>query len=306
MPQLASSVLMVRPAAFGFNTETAANNVFQQKISAGQEALSSQAIQEFDRYVQTLREHKIDVCVIEDSAVPVKPDAIFPNNWFCTMPDGKIIVFPMFAPNRREEKRDAILLQLSHDFKVTDVEDWSEYEAENFFLEGTGSMIFDHENKTVYACISARTHNSLLDTFARSHGYRVVSFHAKDENGAPIYHTNVMMHIGDTYCVICLDSIQDEAQRIRVSQELSAAGHEIIPISLAQVRAFAGNMLQVKNSEGEKFTLLSQKAFESLTGEQKDILGIHTRLLPMAIPTIETIGGGSARCMVAEIFLERK
>lgn len=297
---------MVRPAAFGYNVQTAANNAFQQKAAKTQAAVSRQAITEFDHFVALLEKNQIDVLVIEDTKSPVKPDAVFPNNWFCTMPDGKIIVFPMFAANRREEKRDEILLTLTRNFKSTDVEDWSEYEADNFFLEGTGSMIFDHDNKTVYACLSARTHKGLLEIFARNHGYRPVFFIAKDANDAPIYHTNVMMHIGETYAVICLDAIKNEAERIWISQNLTESGHEIIPISQEQVRRFAGNMLQIRNKHHKKYTLLSKTAFDALTREQKDILSIHTHLLPIDIQTIETIGGGSARCMVAEVFLPRR
>lgn len=306
MPQIANTILMVRPASFGYNNETAANNVFQQKINASTAQISRQAVQEFDQFVAILEKNQLDVLVIEDSASPIKPDAIFPNNWFCTMPSGKIIVFPMYAPNRREEKSDELLVTLTEKFKTTDVEDWSEYEADNFFLEGTGSMIFDHENKIVYACLSDRTHKALFETFSRNHGYRAIHFLAKDENGAPIYHTNVMMHIGETYAVICLDAIKDETERIWVSQNLSESGHEVIPITQKQVRHFAGNMIQVKNKHQKKYTILSQSAYDHLTTAQIEILSIHSHLLPVDIQTIETIGGGSARCMVAEVFLERK
>ncbi|WP_205569555.1 citrulline utilization hydrolase CtlX [Arachidicoccus soli] len=306
MAQLAYKVLMVRPASFGFNTETAVNNAFQGKETRlSPQEIAQKAIAEFDKAVEILRAQQIEVLVIQDTEKPPKPDAVFPNNWFCTLPTGKIVLFPMFAPNRREEKRDDILQQLMGDFKVRDVEDWSEFEAENFFLEGTGSMIFDHENMVVYACISSRTHKSLFEKFAHAHGYQPIHFLSKDEKNIPIYHTNVMMHIGESYAVICLDSIKNKTERIYVSQQLTESGHEIIPITQEQVRHFAGNMMQVKNKNGKKYTILSQTAFDALSTEQKDIFAFHTQLLPIPIETIETFGGGSARCMVAEIFLQK-
>ena len=304
--QISSQLLMVRPASFGFNAETATNNVYQQRPRETADRIQKQALGEFDRFVATLQAHQIDVLVIQDSKTPVKPDAIFPNNWFCTLPDGKLIIFPMFAPNRREEKSDAVLDEIAASYLVRDVEDWGEYEAEHFFLEGTGSMIFDHENKVVYACLSARTHKPLLETFARAHAYRPVYFEASDKNGTPIYHTNVMMHIGITYAVICLEAIKNQAERIRVAQELQSSGHEIIPISLGQVAHFAGNMLQVKSRQGTPYIIMSQSAYDCLEEEQKQILRIHAAPLPVDIATIERVGGGSARCMVAEIFLDKR
>ncbi|WP_207632904.1 citrulline utilization hydrolase CtlX [Foetidibacter luteolus] len=307
MSLIASTILMVRPACFGYNTETAANNVFQSQVAHGStKEVQKAAVEEFDEFIKTLKKNKIDVIVIQDTPMPVKPDAVFPNNWFSTMPGGKLIVYPMFAINRRIEKRDDLLQQLHHEYKVTDFQDWSEFEAEGFFLEGTGSMIIDHNSKLIFACLSDRTHKSLLDKFAAAHGYRAVSFSATDEKGSPVYHTNVIMHLGESYAVICLDSIKDGAERIGVQQLLIASGHEVIPISFEQVRAYAGNMLQVKNSAGKKITILSKSAYKSLTKEQKEILEIHTDLLPIDISTIETIGGGSVRCMMAEIFLEKK
>jgi len=305
--QLSAALLMVRPASFGFNPETALSNAYQKQLQGiDPETIEQSALQEFDQYVATLRSVGIDVLVIQDRKEPVKPDAVFPNNWFCTLPGGQVILFPMLAANRREEKQDEILQQIKDHYKVSDFEDWSEYEAENFFLEGTGSMIFDHPNKTVYACLSERTHKPLLETFARAHGYRPVHFMATDAGGKAIYHTNVMMHIGATYAVICLQSIRNQAERIRISQELTTSGHEIIDITLEQVKAFAGNMLQVQNKSGLPYTLMSETAYQSLTPEQKHILQIHSQLLPVAIPTIESVGGGSARCMVAELFLSKK
>ena len=307
MSNIASTILMVRPACFGFNAETAANNVFQSTgLHGSAKEVQKEAVSESDAFVATLRKNKIEVIVVQDTPMPVKPDAVFPNNWFSTMPGGKLIVYPMYAMNRRIEKRDDMLKQLNTDYNVTDFQDWSEFEAEGFFLEGTGSMIMDHDNKLIYACLSDRTHKSLLEKFAAAHGYKAVGFYATDEKGFPVYHTNVIMHLGEGYVVICMESVRDEAERIAVQQKLIETGHEIIPISFEQVRAYAGNMLQVKNKAGKKFTILSKSSHKSLTKEQKHILNIHTKLLPVDINTIETIGGGSVRCMMAEIFLEKK
>jgi hypothetical protein len=305
--QIASTILMVRPASFGFNTETAANNVFQsspERLTTKE--VQQKAVEEFDNFVNTLRKNKIEVIVYQDTPNPPKPDAIFPNNWFATFSNGNVVMFPMFAANRRIEKSDELLQMLTEKFTVKDVEDWSEYEAENFFLEGTGSMIIDHEARIIYACLSPRTHKSLLEKFATAHRYKAIGFYSKDENDVDVYHTNVIMHIGEGYAVICLESIKDETERIAVSQLLIATGHEIIPITLQQVHAYAGNMLQVKNSDGKNFTVLSKQAFDSLTQDQKNIFAVYTNLLPINIDTIETIGGGSVRCMMAEIFLEKK
>lgn len=306
MSQVTSTILMIRPASFGFNTETAANNVFQSQLSLSNNEVQQKVLHEFDGFVDTLRKKDIEVIVVEDTPLPVKPDAVFPNNWFCTLQDGTVAVFPMYAPNRRIEKRDDMIKTLTEVYKTRDVEDWSEYEAEGLFLEGTGSMIIDHPNKLIYACLSPRTNKNVLERFAQAHGYKAVTFYSRDENGVEVYHTNVIMHIGETYAVICLDSIKEEAERIALSQRLIVTGHEVIPITLAQVHAYAGNMLQVQNKKGKKFTILSQQSFNVLTEEQKDILNIHSTLLPIDITTIETIGGGSVRCMMAEIFLEKK
>lgn len=307
MSKTASEILMIRPASFGFNAETSANNVFQTAPETlTQQQVQQKAVEEFDNFIDTLRKKKIEVIVVQDTANPPKPDAIFPNNWFCTLSDGSVCVFPMYAANRRIEKRDDLLQMLTEKFKVRDVEDWSEYEAEHLFLEGTGSMIIDHAYKIIYACISPRTNKTVLEKFAHAHGYKAMLFHSKDEHKTDVYHTNVIMHLGDGYAVICMESIPDETERIALSQLLISTGHEIIPITFEQVRKYAGNMLQVQNKSGKKFTILSRSAYMSLTSEQKKIFNYHTTLLPIDINTIETVGGGSVRCMMAEIFLEKK
>jgi hypothetical protein len=264
------------------------------------------AVEEFDHFVDTLKAHHIEVLVIADTPYPVKPDAVFPNNWFCTLQDGTVSTFPMQAVSRRIEVRSDLLQTLKDNFVVTNTEDWTTYDAENLFLEGTGSMIIDHENKIIYACLSPRTNKGLLQQFAQAHGYTVVSFHATDEGGVEVYHTNVIMHIGVGYAVICKESIKDEMERKQVEDSLTATGHEIIDISMKQVHHYAGNMLQVRSSDNILYTILSHQAYNSLDERQRQQLNAHTNLLPVDISTIETVGGGSVRCMMAEIFLDKK
>ena len=297
---------MIRPAAFGFNEETAANNYFQSNPDISKEELQQRALTEFDIMVQTLRSHDINVVVLEDTKEPAKPDAIFPNNWLSTSPDGVVTVFPMYAPNRRIEKRDEILEQLAAAFVIRDLQDWSEYEAEGRFLEGTGSMIIDYENKMIYACVSERTSLSVLEKYAATNGYQAIVFLATDKNGMPVYHTNVAMALGEDFCVLCEEAIEEEWELIAVRQLLESTNHSIIAITRDQMHCFAGNMLQVKNNKGEKFLIMSQTAFNSLRKEQKQMLEAYSTLLPIAVPTIEEVEGGSVRCMMAEVFLEKK
>jgi hypothetical protein len=297
---------MVRPAAFGFNEETAANNYFQSNPGISKEKVQQKALKEFDNMVKMLRSHDINVMVIEDTREPAKPDAIFPNNWLCTLPGGALAVFPMYAPNRRPEKRDDIIDQLSKEFTVTALQDWSEFEVEGRFLEGTGSMVIDHESKMIYAAVSERTNLSVLEKFAGANSYQAIVFLATDKNGRPVYHTNVVMALGESFCVLCEEAIGEEWELIAVRQLLESTGHTIIPITLDQMHSFAGNMLEVKNKKGENILVLSQTAFESLRKEQKEMLEAYARLLPIAVPTIEEVEGGSVRCMMAELFLEKK
>jgi hypothetical protein len=303
---IASTILMIRPAAFGFNEETAANNFFQHNLPDANGKLQQKATEEFDNMVQLLRDHGIDVQVIEDTALPPKPDAIFPNNWLSTSPAGVVSVFPMYAPSRRLEKREDILQWLAKQFKVNDVQDWSEYEVEGRFLEGTGSMIMDHDNKMIYASASERTNVSVLEKYAATNQYQAIVFLATDMNGHPVYHTNVVMSLGDEFAVLCEEAIDEEWELIAVRQLLESTGKVIIPISREQMHAFAGNMLQVKNNAGEKFLVMSQAAFDSLRKEQKSMLEAYSTLLPVSIPTIEKVEGGSVRCMMAEVFLEKR
>jgi hypothetical protein len=297
---------MIRPAAFGFNEETAANNFFQVRPKATGIELQKKALAEFDNMVFVLRTNDIDVLVIDDTPQPVKPDAIFPNNWLSTLPGGILVVYPMFAASRRTEKRDDILQKVTAEFDVRDVQDWSEFEAEGRYLEGTGSMVIDHDNKLIYASVSERTNPFVLEKFAAGNGYQAIVFLATDSNGHPIYHTNVVMSLGQKFAILCEEAIEEEWELIAVKQLLTSTGHEIIPISRAQMLAFAGNMLEVKNKAGKSFLVLSQSAYETLDNDQRECLGQFTTLLPIAVPTIEEVEGGSVRCMMAEIFLPRK
>lgn len=297
---------MIRPASFGYNEETAVNNYFQSTTRLDKSTLQEKALAEFDTMVETLRSYSIDVWVIEDTAYPAKPDAIFPNNWISTSPEGIVSVFPMYAPSRRLEKRDDILQQIKEKFTVTAIQDWSEYEAEGRFLEGTGSMVIDHDNKMIYAGMSERTSMAVLEKYAAANGFQAIVFLATDKNGMPVYHTNVVMALGDAFCVLCEEAIEEEWELIAIRQLLESTQHSIISITREQMHAFAGNMLQVQNTSGEKFIVLSQTAFSSLRKEQRDQLEAYGKLLVVDIPVIEQVEGGSVRCMMAEVFLERR
>lgn len=303
---LASTILMIRPSSFGFNEETAANNFFQTNPGISKKEVQQKALKEFDNMISILRDHGINVWVIDDTNDPPKPDAIFPNNWLSTSPEGLVAVFPMYAASRRHEKRDDILQMLSGKFEIKDLQDWSEYEAEGRFLEGTGSMVIDHENKMIYAAISERTNISVLEKFAGANHFQAIVFLATDKEGRPVYHTNVVMTLGEKFAVLCEEAIDEEWELIAVRQILESTGHSIISISRDQMHCFAGNMLELKNKNGENILVLSQTAFKSLRKEQIQMLEAFAKLLPIPVPTIEQVEGGSVRCMMAEIFLNEK
>ena len=305
--QITDTILMVRPAAFGPNNETSTTNFFQSTSKElNNQSLQQSALKEFDNMVDVLRKHDINVVVVDDTAAPVKPSAIFPNNWFSTSPEGIVSVFPMYAPNRRPEKREDIIKLLAEKFVVKHVQDWSEFEVEGKFLEGTGSMVIDHENKVIYTCYSPRTDISVLEKFAQANEYRAIAFLATDKNGHPVYHTNVVMTLCEDFAVLCEEAIEEEWELIAIRQLLDSSGHEVIRITKEQMHCFAGNMLQVKNNKGEKFLVMSQTAFDTLYEDQKEELSTRNNLLPIPIPVIEQTEGGSVRCMMAEIFLKRK
>lgn len=299
------SLLMIRPVNFGYNAETAVNNAFQDK-DGDQELVKNQAIQEFDNFVNILQQHDIDVLVVEDTLEPHTPDSIFPNNWVATHDDGSISLFPMFAPNRRLERKDHVLEALSNQYKFDNIKNYSDYEQQNIFLEGTGSIILDRKKRIAYACISPRTDIKLFELFCQEYGYTPISFTANDANNQAIYHTNVMMCIGDNYCVICLDSITNYEERAMVIDTLKKSNKTIVPISFYQMNHFAGNMLQVKSREGLRYLVMSEQAYISLNTEQVSILTAFNPIIHAPLYTIEKNGGGSARCMMAEIVLEKK
>lgn len=305
--QTTSNILMVRPANFGFNEETAASNAFQNsETTLSQEEISRRAVAEFDQFVTKLREKGVHVTVAQDSDYPVKPDAVFPNNWVTFHEDGTVLLYPMYAPVRRLERQPDIIEQIRNVFVIGKMYHLEHFEDVSKYLEGTGSMILDRQHEIVYACLSPRTDLSLLDEFCEIMGYKRVAFRAVDGEGKEIYHTNVMMALGETFVVICLDTIPNENEKNLLLKTLADTGKEIISITLGQMLSFAGNMLQVRNPKGETFLVMSSQAYRSLTPEQIAQIEKHTQILHSEIETIETFGGGSARCMMAEIFLPTK
>lgn len=298
---------MIRPANFGYNPQTAVNNAFQTEADENdQTRIAEQAQAEFDDMVKSMRAVGIDVHVWQDSADPIKPDAIFPNNWFSTTPDGSLLTYPMFAPNRRIERDPAIIDFIEHDFDVVRRYEFEHFEAKDLFLEGTGSILYDHDEKVAYACLSPRTDIRLLDKLAVLLGYKIVSFTSVDERNVPIYHTNVMMALGEEYAIVCLDSIPSEEEKEKLIAAIEAGNRTVFPISYAQVNAYAGNMIQLRNKEGEPVLVMSAQARKSLTKNQVKTLESSSILLSPDIQTIEEYGGGSARCMIAEIFLDKR
>ena len=300
--QSTSHILMIRPVNFGFNEETAGSNAFQNR-NAAKDGVNEKAQLEFDRMVNTLCSNGIDVTVIDDTHEPHTPDSIFPNNWVSFHDNGEIFLYPMQAENRRLERREDIITKLEDSFAVKHIIDLSRFEAEDKFLEGTGSMVLDRVNKIAYACLSPRTNREVLDLFCERAGYKAISFEAADEKGKAIYHTNVLMCVGSKFAVICLDSIANPHERIVVKESLLSTQKEIIDISFDQMNQFAGNMLEVKNAEDENLIVMSKNAFAALDDEQKTTLEKYGKLIYSDINTIETNGGGSARCMMAEVHL---
>jgi hypothetical protein len=297
--QNTSRILMIRPLHFAFNSETAVNNSFQVKSNT--ENLIAEAVREFDAFVNALRKEGIDVTVVEDSPKPHTPDAIFPNNWISFHEDGVYCLYPMFAPNRRKERKTEVIELIRRKFKYHQLIDFTSYESENRFLEGTGSMVLDRDQRIAYACLSPRTDSGILEDFCKKLHYRPVVFHATDHSGGAIYHTNVMMCVADRFVVICLDSIQDPAEKSRLTEAILTSGKEIIPISTDQMNQFAGNMLQLENKSREKILVMSSAAWETLHSDQKEKLAVYNRILYASLQNIEANGGGSARCMIAEI-----
>ena len=300
--QSTDSMLMIRPGRFYPNPETAADNAFQRDANCDLGGLTLVARKEFDAAVQTLRAAGVNVHVFEDTAEPEKPDAVFPNNWMSTHHDGRIALFPMYSNLRRRERRKDIVEELRKHYRVTDVIDYSAFEDEGCYLEGTGSLVLDHVNKIAYVSLSNRSNPKVIQRFADDFGHEPVTFTSIGSDGQPIYHTNVMMCIGTDFAMVGLDMIPNKAERQEVRARLEKTGKEIVELSADQIANFAGNAIELQNRRGEKLLVLSSRAAEALTGEQRERLIRYARLVPFELPTIE-LGGGSARCMIATIRL---
>ena len=306
--QTTDTVLMIEPIAFGYNAQTAENNYFQ--VEQKDSDIQQKALSEFNNFVEKLRSKGINVITIKDTLEPHSPDSIFPNNWVSFHKDGKVVLYPMFAPNRRVERREDILETIKNQgFEIAEVDDFSHFENDDKFLEGTGSMIFDHDHKIAYGSVSLRLDEELFRKFCAKFGFTPVVFHSFQNVGdqrLPIYHTNVMMCVADKFVVICLDCIDDEMEREKVQEMIKSSEKEVIEISEDQMQQFAGNMLQVQNSEGKKFLVMSETAYKSLNPEQIQNIEKYCEIIYSDLNTIEVNGGGSARCMLAEVFLPRK
>ena len=299
--QTTSHILMIRPVNFLFNRQTAINNAFQ--IATDGNDVQQKALKEFDSFVEKLQAKKIDVTVINDTPEPHTPDSIFPNNWISFHNDGSVVLYPMFAENRRLERKPNIIEQIQSKFAVSNKIDLSKYEEQKKFLEGTGSIVLDRDKRIAYACISPRTDERVFREFCRIMNYEPVLFHAVDKNVFAIYHTNVMMCVADSYVVICLDCIPDKTELTTVKETINRSGKELIDISVDQMNHFAGNMLQVNNEEGKKYLVMSTQAYDALTSEQISKLENYNEIIHSSLNTIEKNGGGSARCMMAEVHL---
>lgn len=292
---------MVRPANFGFNEETAANNSFQKK--GFEENAQNMALGEFDKFVELLRYNGVEVLVVQDTPKPHTPDSIFPNNWFSTHECGTLVIYPMFAKNRRLERKSGVLDLLRSRYNIKRVVDLSKWEEKSLFLEGTGSMILDRDSNLVYACRSPRTEESVLEEFCDELDYDYFIFSAFDMKGELIYHTNVMMCVGSRFVVACLDSIKNIGEREDFIGLVEQGDKELIEISEEQMNQFAGNMLELRNKEGEALLVMSSTAKKALTDEQLNKLSAYCKIVVPDLTTIEQNGGGSARCMIAEIYL---
>ena len=298
--QTTSHALMIRPSAFGFNSETASSNSFQFQPQQSSDA-QAKALAEFNNFTSALAEAGVNLLIVDDTAEPQKPDAIFPNNWFSTHRNGKLITYPMFSSTRRTERRDDLIITLTTKFGYAKCA-LESYEAQQKFLEGTGSLVLDHQNKLAYMCESIRSQPEPLQDFCKLTGYKSITFKAHYENTA-IYHTNVMMSIGESFVVICLNSITDAEQKKEVLQSLKSSGREIINVTLEQMVLFSCNVLELQNQNNNGVLAMSECAFQAFTQTQQQSLAKHAHIVHCPLPTIESIGGGSARCMIAEIFL---
>jgi hypothetical protein len=305
--QSTNQVLMIRPVRFAGNPQTAASNHFQKLTDADEPNAQARALAEFDLLVSALRVAGMQVHVLDDTLEPHTPDSIFPNNWVSLHADGTAVLYPMLAVNRRTERRTDLLPYLSaQGLRIKQTVDLTGYEAQQKYLEGTGSLVLDRVHRMAYACLSPRTDLDVLAEFARRLDYKLLTFDAADGTGRAIYHTNVLMCIGTRFAVLCTELIADHEQAA-VLHALRSTGHEIIEISTAQLHSFAGNMLELQTQSGELCVAMSQSAFDALTAAQRERLRLLAGpLIASPIPTIERLGGGSVRCMLAEVFLPRR
>ena len=310
MPQTTNTILMVRPSGFRKNEETAVNNFFQEDLSLRNEDINQKAQQEFDAFVKKLRSAGVHVLVIDDDINTDTPDALFPNNWVSFHANGDVAIYPMFAENRRKERREEVFDFVEQSgFEIKNIIDYTAAEEEGLFLEGTGSLTLDRVNKKAYCALSPRADEDLCIEFCEDFDYFPVIFTANqtvDGERLPIYHTNVMMCLAETFAVICLDTIDDKKERKQVIQHLKETGKEIINITDVQMHQFAGNMLQVRGENDQRYLVMSQSAHQSLTQQQIRTIEKHCAILSSDLSTIETCGGGSARCMMAEVFLKKR
>jgi len=300
--QSANAVVMIRPSRFYPNPETALDNAFQEAVETeSSDTLTAQARAEFDEAVRTLSAAAVKVHVFDDTLAPEKPDAVFPNNWFSTHHDGRIALYPMYTPSRRAERRHDIIASLKQHYRVSEVVDYSSAEERGLYLEGTGSLVLDHENRIAYVSLSRRADREPLEKFCADFNYEPVTFQSSSDDGRPIYHTNVMLCVGTQLALVGLEMIDDPAQRETVRSSLAATGKIIIALGRDQIANFAGNALELRNSH-EKLLVLSARAASHLTAAQRTTIERFARLLPLSLPTIE-LAGGSARCMMATVHL---
>ena len=303
--QLASTVLMIRPVRFETNPLTAESNRFQGATELPAAEQQAKALEQFEGLARTLEAAGVHVVVVDDTANPHTPDSVFPNNWVSFHADGTVVLYPMEAENRRTERRTDVfdMLHEDHGFHVSRVIDLSEHEARGHFLEGTGSMVLDRINHVAYACVSSRTHLDPLGDFGQQLDYEIVAFDAVDRDGHPVYHTNVLMNVGETLAVICAEAIPDAEQRAAVVARLAATGRHVIELDFDQLDAFAGNMLELRAADGARVVAMSRQAWESLAAEQQARFEANGRLAIADIADIEASAGGSVRCMLAEVHL---
>lgn len=310
MQQTTNTILMIRPINFRMNEQTAVNNYFQEDLDLKNAEINAKAQEEFDAFVEKLRAVGIQVIVENDDVLNDTPDSIFPNNWVSFHSNGDVGKYPMFAENRRRERRDEIFVRLEEEgFLIENIIDYTSAEHEGYFLEGTGSVILDRTNRKAYCALSPRADEELFIEFCEDFEYSPVIFTAYqsvDGERLPIYHTNVMMCIADQFAVICLDSIDDKKERKNVVKHLKQEGKEIISITEAQMHNFAGNMLQLLGANDKQYLVMSEAAHQSLTATQVANIEKYCPIISSSLETIETCGGGSARCMMAEVFLPKK